>query len=387
LLPFSTPTAGEEIELDDDDLVLVESLPTTLVASSPHPQPLGRGSDAGPAMAPARRVTASVSRRIIDESVAQDVAGECRSAIAAASREGHPSVLHVRPAALAAPPPLLGALAPASAPAVSRLPSVSPPPFVRTTTTTVARAPAVGHVTAMESAPPPAFVRRSSPMISVAAEAPNEPASVAPENVSERTPSPTVIVVRERPKAVWVVGAAAVGAALAVLASRLVMSRDASWGHPAAGTVTTTAPVLPSAGSPALVVAPAPVAASAKPSASESPTVMRFGDDEGVAFKAVRPPASLPGSASTLAAPATVAAAAPVAVSTAVPDSRASAVGPALPDGSLSLGGTPTTPTPTPTRTSPPSAPAPPAPEQAKKPRPLTPEQQLAEAQLKASMR
>lgn len=387
MLPFSKrKNAGEEIELDDDDLVLVESPPPSF-ATPPIPRvDLGprRGPDEPPTTARPRRVTASVSRRIIDESVAQGVAGECLSAIAAASRERQSSS-RVRaavtppppaPPARSAPPPPLAAPrldgASASAPA-SRLPSVSPPPFVRTTS--VARAPAPITLVARESSPPlPAFVRRSSSMIPIARHGAGDPGSVAPVS-SERTPSPTVIVVRERPKAAWVIGAAAIGAVFAVLASRLVMTVDGPEARPAAASSSTltsaTPPVL--AVPPAIVVAPAAPSVAASASASASPEVMRFGDDQGVAFKAPpRPP---------VAGPVTPA---PVAASTS-PRPRAAALGPALPDGSLSLGASPSTPA----RPSSPaaSAPSPPPPPEKKPARVLTLEQQLAEAQLKASMK
>ena len=339
--------AGEEVELDDDDLVLVESPPPSFATSSPLPRLFGRGLGEPP-VARARRASASVSRRIIDESVAQDVAGECLSAIAAASHDRQSSS-QVR-AGVTRPPPPPARSAPA-APA-SRLPSVSPPPFVRTTTTGEARpSDPITRLGTRESSPPSAFVRRSSPMIPIARSPRHagDPGSVAPVS-SEATPSqppPTVIVVRERPRAVWVIGAAAIGAVFAVLASRLVMTAHGPEARPAAAsppTLSAAPPVL--AVAPAVVVAPLP---AAPPSSSAS--ILRFGDDQGVAFRAPRP--------------------------------RASAVGPALPDGSLSLGATPTTPT----RTSSPAAAAPAAAPPEKKPRVLTPEQQLAEAQLKASMR
>lgn len=384
MLPFSKPkNAGEEIELDDDDLVLVESPPPSF--SSPPPRLLGCGADEAQMQVPARprRVTASVSRRIIDESIADGVAGECLSAIAAASRDRHSSS-HVR-AAIArprppgAPPPPRGASAPppaslasATAAPSSRLPSVSPPPFVRTSAARLGRPAAPSPERAQppsssthESARPTAFVRRSSPMIAVPRTAPG---SDAPMSLSPRTAEPTVIVVRERPKAAWVIGAAAIGAVFAVLASRLVMANDAP--VVAAAPQPPTSVAVPGAAAPlAVVVAPvAPAAPVAPPSASV--TVMRFGDDQGVAFKAPpRPPAAPTATPDKVAqAPASASA----------PRPRASAVGPTLPDGSLSLGGAPVSTTRTP--------PAPPPPAAAPK-RALTPEQQLAEAQLKASMR
>jgi len=388
LLPFSKrKNAGGEVELDDDDLVLVESPPPSFATSSPLPRLLGRGLGEPP-VARARRISASVSRRIIDESVAQDVAGECLSAIAAASRERQSSS-QVRAAVTRPPPPPSRSAAPAAlaparlegtgranpSPPASRLPSVSPPPFVRTTTTGEAwPSNPITHVGARESSPPPAFVRRSSPMIPIARHGAGDPGSVAPVS-SERTPSPTVIVVRERPKAVWVIGAAAIGAVFAVLASRLVMTAHGPEARPAAASPPTLASAAPPvlAAAPAVVVAPVP---AAPPSAPPSPSasIMRFGDDQGVAFKAPRPLAAPPG--------AVPVAPSPVAASTA-PRPRASAVGPALPDGSLSLGATSTTPTSTSSAAAAARAPAPPE----KKPRVLTPEQQLAEAQLKASMR
>ncbi len=221
-------------------------------------------------------------------------------------------------------------------------------------------------------------------MIPIARHGAGDPGSVAPVS-SDRTPSPTVIVVRERPKAAWVIGAAAIGAVVAVLASRLVMTVDGPGARPAAA----SPPTLTSAAPPVLAVPPANVVAPAAPSVappasppawgspspSPSPEVMRFGDDQGVAFKAPpRPP---------VAGPVTPA---PVAASTA-PRPRAAALGPALPDGSLSLGASPSTPARPSSAAAAPSPPPPPPPPEKKPARVLTPEQQLADAQLKASMK
>ncbi|HSO33432.1 MAG TPA: hypothetical protein VLT33_12950 [Labilithrix sp.] len=367
MLPFSKPKgAGEEIELDDDDLVLVES-PPAFASSSPT-----RADDRFATARP-RRVTASVSRRIVDESIQQDVAGECLSAIAAASREGHSSS-HVRSVVTRPPPartaaPVAPPVPPVASPPASRLPSVSPPPFVRTTTARRGSARASEAPAPRESAPPPAFVRRSSPMIAVAGEASGASArSVAPVSFGDRTPEPTVIVVRERPKAAWVIGAAVIGALVAGAASRLVMTSAED--PPAAASRAPPAAIAPP---PGVVVAPPPAVTVAVPPAVAAPAasvaIMRFGEDQGVAFKAPPRPA----------APT-----APIAPTSARP--RAPAGGPGLADdASLTLGASP----PSPPRASAPApapSPAPPPAETARK-RALTPEQQLAEAQLKASMR
>ena len=356
-------TTGEEIELEDDDLVLVEEAHASSISA---PAPLRFPASSAPLEPPARPVTADTRarprkltpRRILDERVEEGVAGEIFASIAQA-REHH-SALQVR-AVLARPPTLPPVVSHASPPPASehvagRLLSVTPPPFARTAT--------------RDSTPPPAFVRRSSAHIAVAASpAPARAASsVAPVSLSEATPEPIVIVVRERPKARWVLAAALIGAVCALGGTRLVGRLDApndAGPSAAAPPAATSPPVVtapPAATTPPAVAAPAPLPSTAP---AAQPAVMHFDDDQG---------------ASILALPAPVVVARP-----ATPRSRASAIGSALPDGSLDLGGAPAPARPTAAPAAPPLAPAPVEPVARK--RPLTPEQELAEAQLKASMR
>lgn len=192
--------------------------------------------------------------------------------------------------------------------------------------------------------------------------------SVAPVSISREPGAPhepTVIVLRERPKLAWIVAAASLGALAAIAVTRLLAapapaaSVNADEHAPSVNAAAaTTAP--PSA---AVVLPVATPVASAAPVASVAPSasvaVVRFGEDQGVAIP--RRPVAPPGAARP--APRTP---------------KQAPLGPALPDGSFGLGHVDTLPSLTP-------APVAAPPEPAKK-RVLTPEQQLAEAQLKASM-
>ena len=390
MLPFSKrKNTDEEMEIGDDDLVLVEdsaSASSSLIAPA-------RPSEAP--LAPFRRrlLTAPGSRRIVDESVEEDVAGECLASIAAlphaprdldSSSHVRGAVVHVgRPiqhptaSQSAAPPCPPAAIA-------KRLPSVSPPPFVRTTTTR----PAPGLA---EASPAPAFVRRSSPGIdlSSAPATTRERAarSVAPVSLGHTPAEATVIIIRERPKPTWIIAAALIGALAAFGATRLAASPPDDV-HAASGAAAVALPPLPpqTVVAPPLapppevtppaggvVLAPGPAPSS---SAGDSAGVLRFRDDQGVAFKAstpvsptVSPPVSGPARPS--------------------PRPRATALsnrGPLLPDGSFGLGHNDNA---DPARNAAlPGASSVATPSPATPPkRPLTPDQQLAEAQLKASMR
>lgn len=390
LLPFSKPkNTTEAIELGDDDLVLVEEPDVASLSSRPG------------ARRP-RKLTPAGSRRVLDEAVEEDVAGECLASIA--ETRDHHSSSHVR-AVAARPaaghrsmsPPAhasSASCAPASAFAPVGLPPVSPPPFVRSMSVPRIAHGGASSAAARESSPPSAFVRRSSPTIppigAASSSAVAEPSagSVAPLSLSPGHAESSVVVVRERPKLGWVIGAAAIGALCAFGATRLLASGAPPEEHAAPSAASTVAvPSVGTAASPGAaltplappVVGPPPVAPpSAVVAPGPSVAVMRFGDDQGVAIKrSPRAPVPAPAVASA------VAKAVPLRPRT---SAASGGVGPALPDGTFGLGASDGASVTTTAPPAPPPAPVAPPPESAKK-RALTPEQQLAEAQLKASMR
>ena len=428
MLPFrdqkSKTGRAEEIELEDDDLVIVDVASPASPASAAPPS-IGGGSGAR-----RKHTLPPGSRRVLAERVEEDVAGQCLASLAEsrAHSSSHVRAAFARPSVdhpSAYPPPLpVAPIASAHserehAPiSVSRLPAVSAPPLQHTSRTNIGpflrsrhaeEAPGV-----RDSSPPPAFVRRSSASFQAATPSsftsarPSSVNSLAPVSAnvlrqggprahhaaSATPPEHTLIVVRERPRAAWIFAAAALGALGAIAATRFLAAGDATTAGDERGqnAVTTLSAASPAVGAPALppavVVAPppAPAPAPALP-ARPGPAVMSFADDQGVAIRAHAPPAPR--------APASPAAPAPRAPRPATPSRQG--LGPALPDGSLSLGSS-SSPS-TPARVSSPAAaapavaaPAPPpaapvAPEPPRKPRVLTPEQQLAEAQLKASMK
>ncbi|MBX3222241.1 MAG: hypothetical protein KF795_17110 [Labilithrix sp.] len=241
------------------------------------------------------------------------------------------------------------------------------------------------------------FARTS---IEVRSPAPSAP-SVAPVAVSNA--EPTVIVVRDRPRTAWVVAAAAIGALAAVTVMRFGAPRvapEVTPPSPAAAVVVDapiTAPASPatalqavaSPASPASVsqaVASQAVAspaspASASPRHAADPAVVRFGDDDGVSIKVA------PGASAT---PPTAPAAAQAAPRSAPKPARPSRplnpkVSPPtlLPDGSLGLANNSRAPAPTVAPAATPLPVPPPPPRR----RALTPEQELAEAQLRAATR
>lgn len=452
MLPFpkrKANAATEEVELDDDDLVLVDdAAPLARSAPAParrasSPGSSGSSSRSGVRAAAARPYASALppgSRRVLDEQIEEDVAGQCLASIAAATSSEHVthqrSSSHIRAALASADVP-----SPRTAPPESRgqrLPSVSAPPFLRTTTTTysvpiaaarrddarLAGAPEAPGI--RESQPPPAaFVRRSTPAVAfpfpsssamLPAAAPSQAThvSVAPVSMPSVAPvaqEPTVILVRERPRSIWILGAAAVGALVAVAAMRFVpvslerpaVEPSAAAAQPQAASTAlpstaVTAPVAASAAAPISLplVVPLPAAASAaltapavaaapssSPPSSSPPSspgaVMHFAEDQGVAISVPAAPAAAP--RKTITQPAASPAPRPAAVAPA----RAPSMGAALPDGSFGLGRSDTTTAAAP----PPPTPAAPPPEPPPPPRKrvLTPEQQLAEAQLKASMK
>ena len=410
LLPFAKRRAtDDEVELTEDDLVLVEEIAPRAPKSSAWSQSHVRAAQPRP---PRGAALPPGSRRVLDEQVEEDVAGQCLASIAAAtsleSSRHLRSSSHLR-AALAAPPAAgvspgvaRGGSSESPSHGSTRLPSVTSPPFVRTATSrerdshalrTAPEAPGI-----RDSSPPAAFVRRSTPPHAYPVSSGSLPSSVAvanagafgsvaPVSMTSLRPGaqePTVIVVRERPRSLWILAAAAFGAVGAITAMRFTpaTSGASSAAEPHAEVTPAAALPLP----PAAVVAPVvtlgvPPAAVAAASSSVGPAaptsaVMHFADDEGVAIG--RAPAPAAPRKPTGAAPG-VSVAPP-----ARPAPRVPSMGPALPDGSFGLGRSDTT---TAAAPSPPSLTStPPAPEPPRK-RVLTPEQQLAEAQLKASMK
>lgn len=204
--------------------------------------------------------------------------------------------------------------------------------------------------------------------------------SVAP--VAVASAEPTVIVVRDRPRTAWVIAAAAIGALAAVTAMRFASPREATAAAPAMTT--------PAAGNAPPAPAPAPASA-----------VVQFGEEDGVSIDVPVPASSAPVSsahaaalASAVAAPSHVARPATQSSRERSPGARPSRPLPRtstssvsaptpLPDGSLGLASTGTAPV---TTAAPALAPLP-VPQPPARKRVLTPEQELAEAQLRAATR
>ncbi len=428
MLPFPKRKAtSDEVELTDDDLVLVEevALPAPArVRTAPQPSLSSTESQSRVRAALSRPPRGAAlppgSRRILDEQIEEDVAGQCLASIAAAtsveSSRHLSSASHIRAALAAAPLPTMSppaASSQASSRGSMRLPSVTAPPFVRGSAYPFAsdrdsrslhggpEAPGI-----RDSSPPAAFIRRSTPALaypvssasllpSPAPVAANASAfgSVAPVSMTslpQAAREPTVIVVRERPRSVWILAAAAFGAVCAIGAMRfgslngearvVVEPRGAvqAAALPPLPPTAVVAPVVVSAPSAPPVLASASANAVVAPPVSSAPAagVMNFAEDQGVAIRVPSPPA--PPSPASPRKPAPGVPGPPAAR----PAPRVPAMGPALPDGSFGLGRSDTT-----TAAAPPSLTAPPpAPEPPRK-RVLTPEQQLAEAQLKASMK
>ena len=239
---------------------------------------------------------------------------------------------------------------------------MSPPPVVWGRISTVPPSRQAEPPRGRDSSTPSAFARRSGTLIPTSSSAAER--SAASRSRAERTPEATVIVVRERPKAGWVMSAALIGAVCALGATRLLGS---------AASPTESAPTtLAAPAAPPAAPAAAPVVVAPAPPPALSAAVIRFGDDQGVAIKALprfaAPPAaapapqvaSSPGSPGSPGSPVTARPVAPV---------MARPVAPVM--------ARPVAPVMAPVM----------APSDSAKKRPLTPEQQLAEAQLKASMR
>jgi len=420
LLPFGKRGAkDDEVEIDDDDLVVIDD---GAVATAPYAAHVdvdvdvelgaddgARASDEDLAATVARkRPTIPASRRVLDGGLEEDVAGECLASIAAEVAPRAPAFTLPPPSSASVPAPALVS--------GGRLPSVTAPPFLRTSTIPLYAA-VPGMREAAPASAPSVFARRSAPSLSapsasslsgVAAAreapsgsvlAPSSPsgASVVPVSAPPRTVEPTVILVRERPKAGWVIGSAAVGAVCALVAARLLGTGGVDRPPPAPAAALAAPPLAPVTASAAVAsqpVAPAAVSSAAAPAASSvapatsvvAPAVVRFGDDQAVAIDVAKPVAASPRVPAPSAKPVvTSPATTPVAPSARPPAKPAKGggggVGPALPDGSFTLGAR-TEAKPSPSSPSIASAAAEPAPK-----RNVSPGQQLAEAQLRASMR
>jgi hypothetical protein len=367
LLPRKVVTEDDvELELEEDDLLPVESAPAL-----PRPRP------PAPPMRARAATIPPISRRAIDERVANDVAGECLASIAEVTSR-HRIPLSVTPTTV--PPPPLSrseehgvdvsldelfdtAVRPPRASA--RLPAVTAPPFVRTPAHAAAsssRIPAATSSSAVTRGAPPPMERAPK-------------ASDAPVSVPVRAPEATVIVVREPPRTAWIVAAAVGGAILAVGGMRtLASSNDAP------APITTTAAAATPVVKDTPLVAPPP-ATVAPPERPPSGAVVSF--TEPVAIKVPSPASSAPSTVPSATAKAQPQAQAPSKPKAPPP--------PKLPDGSYGLtrGDAPGKPAPAPTLAPPAPKSEPPKSEAAStsRPRALTPEQQLAEAQLRASMK
>ena len=207
---------------------------------------------------------------------------------------------------------------------------------------------------------------------------PQSASSVAPVAVANA--EPTVIVVRDCPRTAWVIAAAAIGALAAVTAMRFAPPREATAAAHATTAAAVTAPQAPVTG----------------------PAVVHFGEEDGVSINVALPASAAPAlaapasavhpaaSESSVAAPSHVARPATHSSRERSPGARPSrplnpkvSAPTPLPDGSLGLATTGTAPVTTP---APAAAPLP-LPQAPARKRPLTPEQELAEAQLRAATR
>lgn len=380
MLPFSRRKKADEIELGDEDIVVlaggeVDAAVEVDIDVDVEDLEVRPSSSSLPRVTPPK---ASLRRLVTPrDQFEDDVAHECLESIAAATRQP-PRVSRLSdafPASIVPPVPRLPSFDSAADPIDELLASAPLPQFELSDADETTRRPAMSSSSSMpiarDSVPgvlaiPSAPLSASSiptPVFSRTTSSPNLPAasSIAPVAMNS-TPGhvePTVILVRQPPKTAWIVAAAFLGAACALLSMRLLMRPV----DPPQTIVVTSAPP-PSNPTPA-------------PAAPPAPATVRFNDDQGVAV---------------IAAPTTTVSSAPAPkpVVTAVvatppkPAAKPASLGPKLPDGSMALTKAPEKPAPA--AAPPPAAPPEPAAPAGKK-KPLTPEQQLAEAQLKASMK
>ncbi len=417
---------------------------------SPARESLAHESPAHESLAGSRREVARESRRAssprksFDSHAESSVADECLASIAAAAsdaRASDPRMAGAEPSAagasarspvddlldeaeaigrlppLAAPPGALSSSAmipPTSSRA--RLPRVCPPPFHSSPSLLPSRpsVPGVAEVAelvdadAAETLPVPARVpasvrrlaearaRATTPFARTSPEgrAPAQSApSVAP--VAVASAEPTVIVVRDRPRTAWVVAAAAIGALAAVTVMRFGAPSGATLTPGGRATeVVAAAPVVapPSAAGSLPALASSHSLAAAAGKGEPAAAIVDFGGQDGVSIALsapAEPSVSAPSSApAPVGATSRAEAARPSPKPAARParPSRPKAPSPAtLPDGSLDLASSGGSPAPT-AAPSPAAAPSP-SPAAPTRKRALTPEQQLAEAQLRAATR
>jgi hypothetical protein len=395
LLPFPARKSGHDdvLELDDADLVLVEPSPLTpealqsirksiadlsfredgieVVFEPVDPLDL-EDAVAIPTPPPPESVIVPVSRsrqpsspRLVwDADAENDVADECLASIAAETEKVRLSDPFILSSVSSVPPPprpererkdvvsLLRPAPVAHALAPVKIPKPNPPPRSPSASALWARN---SNTTETRPSLPSLFARKTP-------DAASAPSSVATSSVFPSVPpvafpsdapraeknEPTVILLRERPRGAWVFGSAAIGALCAVTAMHFL----GQWATPPAPpppTVVTMAAAPPATAiTPPVAVeaTPAPAAepkqeAKPIPTVKLTPPVVRFNDDQGVSIAKPK--------AKPVAAPAK----APL-----VPDSATAAK----------------------------VDPAPPPPPPPKPKKPLTPEQELSEAQLKAAL-
>lgn len=387
MLPFSRRKKPDEIELDDADIVVLEEEPMEVDIAELEVRPELPRLGAPPKVSLRRLVTPHEGRDRFED----DVADECLKSIAAATSRARLSDSF--PASIVPPAPRI----PTFDASVDELLADAPlPQFQLSDADETTRRPALSSSSSMpiardsvpgvlavpsapasvSSIPTPVFSRTSSPALPAVS-------SIAPVSMSSADSvrgrvEPTVILVRQPPKTAWIVAAALLGAACALLAMRLLTTR-----------------VDP----PAIVVAapPPPPVTQATPAAPPPPATVRFDDAHGVAVIAAPPappaiaaapaaakPAVTTASMKTTSAPVAPAAT-PVAQTKPAPKPAPPSLGPKLPDGSMALTKSASAPQ-GPTAASPPASQPEPATPAGPKKR-LTPEQELAEAQLKASMK
>jgi hypothetical protein len=377
VLPFPRRKKQEEMELGDEDLVVLEEQAEEVdVRDLDVRSRLPRVT--APPKQSLRRLTTGQDDRLGDRSEDEDdVADECLKSIAAAT--SHARLTDSFPASIVPPPPRLPSFEYSDLEETAQRPAFSSSAVVPIARESV---PGVLPVTvfspassvppfresapAPRDAPAPAVFARAMPSASPASPAISSmaPVSLSSAPGATATGEPTVILVPQPPRTGWIIGAAFLGAACAVLGMRVLS-------HPAdraPATIVVAAPPPPPA-----ATAPTPAPGPAPP-----PATIRFNEDQAVAVVA---PAAPPKPV------ATVIAVKPVAAPPVVRSTKPSAVGGRLPDGSTALGARPQEPTRGPAGSGGPQAPAQPEAASSTPRRKLTPEQELAEAQLKASMR
>lgn len=436
MLPFPMLKAqADEIELTDDDLsfeeesveassvdveydvdldALVSSVAVPTVSNSLRRTKKVENSE----KAPRPRKTSAVSllasslvtrdlprdaRRGLPPPLESDVA-DCLASIAAEASRIPPAVT---PMAAPAPLPLPSPASPASAKSFSRLPAIAPPPFPSSvrgpsaspfqkrpaqlvddrdeiveqaaTLPRAVRSPYLDQLT-----PRPSVFSRPSfapptPSQSIKPSAPAA-SSVAPVALSlPREASPTVVVPAAAPSRFWLAGVSAVlGAAAAFAAVRFVPSAPSSMPVVAATVAAAPPPAQPVqapkvARTATSMPAPAPVA------------VLKFDESEAVDITVPAPVSSAGGGAEAASVAPVVVPVAHAAKPRRAPRRPATTAEPTL-GGRLETPAAPVTTSATPSATVAAAVPPAPAPAPTARKR-LTPEQELAEAQLKASMR